>query len=576
MGLFFLPFLSVGLFTGFMLFKQANAFFEMKQWVPTPAQLLSAKLMVSVKQTSDGKSTSYNLKARYTYSYTGQSFTATKSGYDEDGGMGLGLKSREALLITHIKNSLPFTCYVNPENPQESVLFTGMLWDKALMWALCTLIFGGVGAGGFYFLCLKTPESSTAMRLAQTNPDEPWKWKKDWSAGKIYSQTKTTMIVCWFLSVFILALSLPMCLAFKEEWTGGNKLIAIGLIFPMAGLFMVYASVRKTIQWRKFGKSFLSLETNPGMIGGIFKAMLHIPSRLYLQSDCTATLNCFQTITTGSGKNRSTTKKLLWQDKQAISKHQIFVSQHSQIPVTFKIPSDCQATDESRKISWELSIHAPVPGVDFESDFVIPVFKLNDSLSQHNTVPFEVSNREEPIAFDPATSKIRIERLPEGLQIKVPSVMKRNPGMVIGFSLFTAVWSLFLGLIMYLKAPFIFALVFGLFDLLFVLILVSYILGSRTINITPTSLELKRHMGLFIIHCVIFHNDILQLDVSMSSSSQSGNTYKAYYSLTAHCHESCGKNKMELVNFLGSKQEAMWLKQLLMKAMPGIGQNVPD
>jgi hypothetical protein len=67
------------------------------------------------------------------------------------------------------------------------------------------------------------------------------------------------------------------------------------------------------------------------------------------------------------------------------------------IPVAFRLPADAQAcddTDSNNRVLWRLRLSATVPGVDYVSQFEVPVFRTPASDQP-------LSAAEERITLDP-------------------------------------------------------------------------------------------------------------------------------------------------------------------------------
>ena len=85
-------------------------------------------------------------------------------------------------------------------------------------------------------------------------------------------------------------------------------------------------------------------------------------------------------MTTGSGKNRSTSERILWTDEQ-----QAGTGVGDAVPVAFYIPNDCRETDSDNAdniVLWRLKVTAKEPGVDDAAQFEVPVFKVAETPEQ--------------------------------------------------------------------------------------------------------------------------------------------------------------------------------------------------
>jgi len=84
-----------------------------------------------------------------------------------------------------------------------------------------------------------------------------------------------------------------------------------------------------------------------------------------------------ESYSVGSGKNQRTETKIHWQGKQSIPC--LGKSTKAGIPFSFDLPKYPPETGYQLArgtVRWQLSIAAPVKGVDYSAMFIIPVFNL--------------------------------------------------------------------------------------------------------------------------------------------------------------------------------------------------------
>src|SRR5262249_27309956 len=90
-------------------------------------------------------------------------------------------------------------------------------------------------------------------------------------------------------------------------------------------------------------------------------------------------LVCFEERSDGDG----TTEIAIWQDEHRLSRTiHSGISDETAVPVLFAIPFEVAQTTAqtaAKPIRWRLSVSASVPGIDYRSQFEVPVFKTADS-----------------------------------------------------------------------------------------------------------------------------------------------------------------------------------------------------
>ena len=84
-------------------------------------------------------------------------------------------------------------------------------------------------------------------------------------------------------------------------------------------------------------------------------------------------LSCIRRVTTGSGRNRSTTETVLWQDERRVT------GDRRRRAGGIRDPADAMPCDPTRAVrprrSGGSTVSAEVPGVDYAATFEVPVFR---------------------------------------------------------------------------------------------------------------------------------------------------------------------------------------------------------
>jgi hypothetical protein len=328
-----------------------------------------------------------------------------------------------------------------------------------------------------------------------------------------------------------------MFFAIPSEWADGNRLILIGAIFPLVGMGLAAYAVYAFLQWRKFGNTELELFSNPGVLGGYLEGRIHTNIRARGSGPFRLTLSCIRTETSGSGKNRSSTDKTLWQDTAEVPANALLAGPHgASVPVRFAIPYEAgpqSDPDASAPIKWRLDVAAELPGVDYSTNFTVPVFRTVDSDPE-----LEVETEAPPLSVD--------ARSPEALQSLgihrqstpaggVAYVFRRARarGAAIGLTLFTIIWCGFIWIMRAVGAPIFFPIVFGLFALLLLAGLIDLWLKQTRIEVANGRLAFNRRF-LGRGKTRIFEGDDIR-SIKSERGMQSGN--KLFYRLRLHTRD---------------------------------------
>ncbi len=235
-----------------------------------------------------------------------------------------------------------------------------------------------LGAGSYMKLARRLVRESQAedARRAQF-PDQPWKWKKEWQAPFLESETGAGAAGLWIFAIIWNAISLPAAWIVGHD-ANAPKAANLIWLFPLVGLGVLWGAIHQTVRWRKFGRTRFVPSTMPGAIGGYLGGVIEVPARVMPEADAQLALRCVRRETRGSGKNRHTSDVVLWEHEESIARDKwITGTGGTRIPVLFYIPATCAATDDSdsnNEVVWRLSANAAVPGVDFATQFKVPVY----------------------------------------------------------------------------------------------------------------------------------------------------------------------------------------------------------
>ena len=254
-------------------------------------------------------------------------------------------------------------------------------WKEAGLAFVFAFIFGTVGFGGICGMAIGWRKLKAEAAFKATNPNSPWKWRSDWAAGKIESSNRSRVVTIWVFSVFWNMISWTLTIAFAIQNVWKQKPAAyMVLLFPLIGTLLLVYAVYLTIQWCKFGKSFLKLLTVPAAVGGKLAGAVETSVKVKPADGFIVRLKCINQVTTGYGRNRHTTENTIWEESKT-HVHDLLETETGRcgVPVLFDIPPDAQESNSGtlrNSFLWRLEIHANVPGVDYDAQFEVPVFKL--------------------------------------------------------------------------------------------------------------------------------------------------------------------------------------------------------
>lgn len=356
----------------------------MKSWEESTARLTAAELISS---TDNDGGTTYRVEAEYQYDYGGRRYSGERVGIFE-GGDNIGSFQEELgkkLEQAH-KNNRPVPVFVNPQNPGEAVLNRDMRWGMLGFASIFGIVFGGVGGGFVYFTW-----RGGRRKTAEDNPEireKPWLANHKWQSPTILSDAKFGMQAMWFFAVIWNAMTcyLPF-VAYQEVTEKQNYPVLIALLFNIVGIGIIYAALKATMEWRRFGTAPLTLDPFPAAIGGHAGGYVDVN----LPYDPAARFEFTLTHIAGSyrrsgGKTRYR-EKAEWQD--SLYAHTEAGPRGTRVFFQFNLPEGAEESDavtpdsmDAERHIWRLELHADLPGADFTRQYDIPVYNTAEKSSR--------------------------------------------------------------------------------------------------------------------------------------------------------------------------------------------------
>ncbi len=475
--LFFSVFLLMGsVFTWVFLFRPIIKLISAREWSKTPCTVVSSE----VKSYSDSDGTTYSIQITYRYTCNGRDYLSDRYGFMDSSSSG---RKRKQAVVDQYPPGREAICYVNPTNPNDAVLnrnFTPMM-----LIGLFPLLFVAIGAGGITWALKSSQFAKPAEGVA------PWLQRPDWTAGRIKSSNKTAMWVIWGFALIWNAISWPILfLALNDE----NKQPArfLILLFPAAGLFLLWLALRQTKQYRQFGDSVLELTSLPGAIGGALTGKICLPQFINADDGFKLRLRCVSVHSSSDSNSES----VVWEDERIVP-----IGGGDFVPVGFYIPPDCLETsnsDSSNRILWRLEAEAQISGSKYSSQFEVPVFKV--ALTREEVATAEKLRGEaqsEIAAYRmPEDSPIRIESSPHGgIEFYFPP--RRILALNIFITIFFLIWTGIIVGMIYGHAPLFFPIVFGLTDLILTYAMLALWFGSWRVEVERDQVTVMRSLGLW-------------------------------------------------------------------------------
>ena len=422
MTLFALPFFCVGVW---MLWSVSHTLWdawEMRGWAPVDARLHSA----GYNTHSDDDSVTYEAYARYSYQWHGQTFEGSRvsiaSGSDNIGDYQQELGRS---LSQTMASGTPMTAWVNPDNPSEAIIDRGVRWGLLGFKSIFLFVFGGVGLG-LLIATWRLPREKDKNDPKYAS--SPWLLNEKWQTETIASGSKLAMWGAWVFAGIWNLISAPLpWMAYREVVEKDNTIAIVALLFPVIGIGVAVWAIRKTLEWRRFGPSPVVLDPFPGSIGGHVGGTIDLNLPFDSNKRFLVTLTNLNSYTSGSGKNKSTKERALWQDE--LVAHAESGVAGTRLTFKFDVPeglheSDTEQTGDDYH-SWKLNLQADLPGTDLDRDYNIPVFA---SAQQSRNLSRRAYASPQSIQDEVYDRRVRelVHVSSDGMQKKLSQPMGRN------------------------------------------------------------------------------------------------------------------------------------------------------
>ena len=438
---------------------------------------------------------------------------------------------------------------------------TGVTPSNAPLWVpiILGLVFGGVGFGLMYAAFAGRKRYSSEKRLQAEHPAEPWLWRADWAEGRVDSKARTNLIAAWVFAIFWNLISAPIAIqATSAPGKQSSPVVYIVLLFPAIGVYLLIRAIRLTIAFSEFGRTYFEMASVPGVIGRELKGAIQARFPHSPEHGVHLRLSSVHRVTTGSGKESSTTETILWRDEADLASGQLCAGPiGTTIPVAFRIPLDVRATekiDSRDEYVWLLEALADVPGVNYHDIFEVPVFRTAATPSDAEAVA------DAPLMFATTASApmrpehltVRVSQDADGEEFYFPAA--RNKGTALLTTFFTVIFGGATYFLAGSKAPLIFPIVFGGFSCLIAYFALQLWLGTSRVVIGRSLTVKKGMLGMGRTREIAL-SEIASIDEKMGMQ-QGGATGTQYYDIVVRLRDGGSET---LGSALPSKRETEWL-----------------
>lgn len=218
--LFALPFGGGGAFTGYLAGSMIYDGYRARDWIKVKADVVS--------------------EDAYRYVYDGKSRVSSRLGLMRIGSDSLDgwTEGIQEVLEKARKENRPITVYVNPDDPEESVVDRAIHWKFAVAMMPFAFGFGGVGLAALWVMALNIHAIATRRK------------------GSVSVGSPGPLATLWLVAFFWNVMSFPIAMvALPDMIADGEWLGLLILIFPLVGVLLLYGAIMGTWKRLKEGRT---------------------------------------------------------------------------------------------------------------------------------------------------------------------------------------------------------------------------------------------------------------------------------------------------------------------------------
>jgi len=529
MTIFALPFFGTGVWMSWSVGSTFTDAVQMRNWVQVEAQLLAG----GYESHSGDDSTTYEAHGQYTYIVDGQKYGGNRvsiaGGADNIGDYQQNMGRR---LSNASSRGETFSVFVNPENPAESIIDRSVRWGMVGFKSIFLFVFGGVGLG-LLILVWRAPKEKDKSDPRYTA--SPWLMNDDWQTDTIRSSSKASMYGVWAFAAFWNLISAPLPFVMYDEVVNKKNTIAlVGLLFTAVGIWLIFWAIQRTLEWKRFGPTPVTLDPFPGSIGGHVGGTIDVGVPFNATNEFKLTLTNLHSYTSGSGKNRSQKEKAVWQD--AILAHAEPGGRGTRLTFRFDVPGGLDASDTDQDDNyylWRVDLSSELDGTDMDRSYDIPVYATAMQSRHLSRLAVEKSRQKQDTSADKLVLKtVRLTQTANGRSLLYP--IGRSIGSSLGAFMVGAAFAAVGWWLISEEGRTIFGAVFGGVGAL-VAISAAYMM-TNSLEVSRDSNGIKttrRILGIPVKRSYMHSNEFEKFTKSSKYQSQGGGKHVMYYAVYA-------------------------------------------
>lgn len=357
---------------------------RIKSWVEVPAHV--SKL--EVEQTKRKRSSSpghrpsgsrWNFKpvTAYTYAWEGKTREGMRFAAHS---VSSGSSQYPNLRVNEVRKRMGRDgnsfCFVNPANPDESVLSRENRWTNHSIQFFIAAALMTFGVGLTHLNPGKEAKEKSALRAK--HPAEAWMWRADWARGEAengaaFPTNTAACAVAWLVMTCT-----PLVLSRLHPSTVPDPITFWLYLAPLPAILLGWLAIKFARDFRTFGVLRLRFDRVPVHPGDVLSAHLVVPVPLDKATRIKHTLTCTRWEDGHVRKGRKTSvQRTLFEKKWETPPPETGADGTCRLDIRMPIPEDAPGMNPlgmDDDVKWELELEADLPGIEFEHDFGIPIF----------------------------------------------------------------------------------------------------------------------------------------------------------------------------------------------------------
>lgn len=262
------------------------------------------------------------------------------------------------------------------------LLGQGKYVDGAVFLALGTMLSAG-GGGGIVWGRRWVHSSRRFVAQMAAHPDEPWVWREDWRMRRV---TGDSQFWAGFFIVFAIiwnGISVPMAAAvFVHGWPREQGVSFTVITCLVGGICLFWGAFYFGRRAVKFGRAWFLLDHLPYRLGRPVEGKIMVERGRHMNSPVTVVITNrhVRSVQDPHEPRKSNTKvDILWESAPVTVNPVEFSREGGAVIVPVRLTLTACGTPTciesgTDHIDWVLKASSEVPGVNFGTEFDIPVF----------------------------------------------------------------------------------------------------------------------------------------------------------------------------------------------------------